>query len=294
MKVGFIGLGIMGKPMSTNLLKKGYELVVYDINDDSVDEVVKQGAERGLNGADVAARTDVVILMLPNSPHVDNALFGENGVYEGIKEGMTVIDMSSINPNESIRFANELKNKSVSFLDAPVSGGEPGAIAGTISVMVGGSKEVFDRYYDLMMAMSGSVTRCGEVGAGNTTKLANQMIVASNIAAVSEAFVFAKKSGVDPKLVFEAIKGGLAGSTVMNQKGPMMLEGNFEPGFRIALHIKDLKNAQETSEVNKCETPLLTETLNIMLSVSEDGFSLNDHSALVTYFEKLNDLKLTD
>lgn len=294
MKVGFIGLGIMGKPMSTNLLKKGYRLVVYDINDDSVDEVVKQGAERGLNGADVAARTDVVILMLPNSPHVDNALFGENGVYEGIKEGMTVIDMSSINPNESIRFANELKNKSVSFLDAPVSGGEPGAIAGTISVMVGGSKEVFDRYYDLMMAMSGSVTRCGEVGAGNTTKLANQMIVASNIAAVSEAFVFAKKSGVDPKLVFEAIKGGLAGSTVMNQKGPMMLEGNFEPGFRIALHIKDLKNAQETSEVNKCETPLLTETLNIMLSVSEDGFSLNDHSALVTYFEKLNDLKLTD
>lgn len=290
MKVGFIGLGIMGRPMSKNLLKAGYDLTVFDFNKVAVDDVVVNGAKAALSGKEVGESVDVLITMLPNSPHVKSALFDKNGAAEGLKKGTVVIDMSSINPVESQDIAKKLAELEIEFLDAPVSGGEPKAIDGTISVMVGGKQEIFDKYYDLIKAMAGSVVRVGDVGAGNTTKLANQIIVALNIAALSEAFVLCEKAKVDPQLVFDAIKGGLAGSTVMNAKAPMMINRNFEPGFRIELHIKDLQNALDTSHAINVSLPLTAQVMEIMQALKVDGRETKDHSAILNYYEKINNV----
>lgn len=294
MKVGFIGLGIMGKPMCANLLKKGYDVVCYTLNPEKVKEMEAQGAKGAASAKEVGEKVDVLITMVPNSPQVEDVLFGENGAAEGLKSGATVIDMSSINPVESQRFADLLAKQGVEFMDAPVSGGEPGAIAGTISVMVGGKQEVFDKHYDLLKAMAGSVVRVGDVGAGNVTKLSNQIIVAVNIAAVSEAFVLAKKANVDPNLVFAAIKGGLAGSNVMNAKAPMMLERNFDPGFRIDLHIKDLQNALDAAHSLHSSVPLCAQAMEMMQAVKNDGFGSCDHSKLLHFYEKMNNTALDD
>lgn len=290
MKVGFIGLGIMGRPMSKNLLKAGYDLTVFDFNKNAVEDVVAAGAKAAKSGKEVGENVDVLITMLPNSPHVKSALFDKNGAAEGLKRGTVVIDMSSINPVESQNIAKKLAEIGIEFLDAPVSGGEPKAIDGTISVMVGGKEEIFDKYYDLMKSMAGSVVRVGDVGAGNTTKLANQMIVALNIAALSEAFVLCEKANVDPQLVFEAIKGGLAGSTVMNAKAPMMINRNFEPGFRIELHIKDLQNALDTSHAINVSLPLTSQVMEMMQALKIDGRETKDHSAILNYYEKINNV----
>lgn len=290
MKVGFIGLGIMGRPMSKNLLKAGYDLTVFDFNKNAVEDVVAAGAKAAASGKEVGENVDVLITMLPNSPHVKSALFDKNGAAEGLKRGTVVIDMSSINPVESQNIAKKLDEIGIEFLDAPVSGGEPKAIDGTISVMVGGKEEIFDKYYDLMKSMAGSVVRVGDVGAGNTTKLANQMIVALNIAALSEAFVLCEKANVDPQLVFEAIKGGLAGSTVMNAKAPMMINRNFEPGFRIELHIKDLQNALDTSHAINVSLPLTSQVMEMMQALKIDGRETKDHSAILNYYEKINNV----
>lgn len=290
MKVGFIGLGIMGRPMSKNLLKAGYDLTVFDFNKNAVEDVVAAGAKAAKSGKEVGENVDVLITMLPNSPHVKSALFDKNGAAEGLKRGTVVIDMSSINPVESQNIAKKLDEMGIEFLDAPVSGGEPKAIDGTISVMVGGKEEIFDKYYDLMKSMAGSVVRVGDVGAGNTTKLANQMIVALNIAALSEAFVLCEKANVDPQLVFEAIKGGLAGSTVMNAKAPMMINRNFEPGFRIELHIKDLQNALDTSHAINVSLPLTSQVMEMMQALKIDGRETKDHSAILNYYEKINNV----
>ncbi len=292
MKVGFIGLGIMGKPMCKNVLKAGYEVIAYDFNEAAVNEVVEAGAKKAANGKEVAESSDVVITMLPNSPHVNSALFDANGIAEGLSRGKAVIDMSSISPVASREFNEKLEKMGVDFLDAPVSGGEPKAIDGTIAVMVGGKKEVFDKYYDLMMTMADSVTYVGEAGAGNITKLANQMIVALNIVAVSEAFALAKKAGVDPELVFQAIKGGLAGSTVMNAKTPMILSRNFDPGFRIELHIKDLQNALDTSHEINASIPFTAQVMEVLQGLKIDGYEKQDHSAIAKYFEKINNLTI--
>ena len=242
-EIGFVGLGIMGKPMVRNLIKADYAVTVYDIVAEAVEEMATEGATPASSAAEVASKNSIVITMVPDSPQSEAAILGPGGVLEGASEGDTVIDMSSIAPASSKKIGGSCDAAGINFLDAPVSGGETGAIEGTLAVMVGGDKEVFEKNYDLLTAMSGSIVLCGGHGAGNTTKLANQIIVAGNIAALGEALVLAKKSGIDPKVVFEAIKGGLAGSTVMNTKGPMMLEGNFDPGFRIVLHQKDLHNA---------------------------------------------------
>jgi len=291
-KVGFIGLGIMGKPMAKNVLKAGHELTVFDFNKGAIEELVAAGATAAESGKEVAQQSDVVITMLPNSPHVKSALFAENGLAEGLSTGKAIIDMSSISPVASREFAADLEKYEVDFLDAPVSGGEPGAIAGTIAVMVGGKKEVFDKYYDLLMTMAGSVTYVGEVGAGNITKLANQMIVALNIATVSEALTFATKAGVDPELVFEAIKGGLAGSNVMNAKVPMMLDRNFKAGFRVELHIKDLQNALDTSHEINAAIPFTSQAMEILQAIKIDGYEKEDHSSIAKYFEKLNNITI--
>ena len=290
MRVGFIGLGIMGKPMAKNLLKAGYDLVVADLNQEAVAELAAAGAQAAANGAGVAGACQVVITMVPNSPHVRAAVLGENGVAQGAKPGTVLIDMSSIDPTESKAIGAELAKKGIEMLDAPVSGGEPKAIDGTISVMVGGKRELFDRYYDLLMAMAGSVVYVGELGSGNVAKLANQIVVAVNIAAVAEALTFAKKAGTDPELVYQAIRGGLAGSTVMDAKAPMMLAGNFKPGFRVELHIKDLTNALNAAHAISAPVPLTGQLMEIMQSVKADGCDKEDHSSIVRFYEKLSNV----
>lgn len=292
MKIGFVGLGIMGKPMAKNLIKDGYEVICYDFNQSNMDEVAAAGASTAKNSQELANQSDIVITMLPNSPNVEAALFSEEGIDAGISEGKIVIDMSSINPVSSQRFAEKLAGLGVEFLDAPVSGGEPKAIDGTIAVMVGGKKKVFDQCYELLLSMASSVTYIGEVGAGNIAKLANQIIVAINIAAVGEALSFATKAGADPELVYQGIRGGLAGSTVMDAKSPMILNRDFDPGFRIELHIKDLQNALDTSHMINAGIPLTAQLMEIMQVLKNDGLEKKDHSAIACYYEKINNLTI--
>ena len=285
MIVGFIGLGIMGKPMSKNILKAGYKLVVYNRSAPAVNELVSLGAIRADSPMKVAEKCDAIITMLPDSPEVREVCLGENGIIKGAKPGTTVIDMSSIDPNETKAIGADLEKKNISMLDAPVSGGEPKAIDGTLSVMVGGNKEDFDKFYDLLMTMASSVVYVGNLGSGNVAKLANQVIVAVNIAAVSEALALAKKNGADPKLVYEAIRGGLAGSTVLDAKAPMMLSHDFKPGFRMELHIKDLNNVINAASATNADVPLSSKVLDMMKSLQEEGYGKEDHSALFRYFE---------
>ncbi|HGF8405598.1 TPA: 2-hydroxy-3-oxopropionate reductase [Enterococcus faecium] len=292
MKIGFVGLGIMGKPMAKNLIKDGYEVICYDFNQSNMDEVAAAGASTAKNSQELANQSDIVITMLPNSPNVEAALFSEEGIAAGISEGKIVIDMSSINPVSSQRFAEKLAGLGVEFLDAPVSGGEPKAIDGTIAVMVGGKKKVFDQCYELLLSMASSVTYIGEVGAVNIAKLANQIIVAINIAAVGEALSFATKAGADPELVYQGIRGGLAGSTVMDAKSPMILNRDFDPGFRIELHIKDLQNALDTSHMINAGIPLTAQLMEIMQVLKNDGLEKKDHSAIACYYEKINILTI--
>lgn len=285
-KIGFIGLGIMGRPMAKNLLKAGYALTVYD-KFANCDELSALGAKVAASNKEVAAQSDIVITMLPNSPHVREAVLGENGVVDGARAGTILVDMSSIAPGVSQEIAAAVKAKGVIMLDAPVSGGEPKAIDGTLAIMVGGDPQAFATVKPLLEKMGSSVVHVGDVGAGNVTKLANQVIVALNIAAVSEAFVLATKAGVNPQAVFDAIKGGLAGSTVMNAKIPMILDGNFKPGFRIELHIKDLQNALDTAHALNVPVPLTANVMETLQALKVDEMAACDHSAIVRHYEKL-------
>ncbi|MDF2942314.1 MAG: tartronate semialdehyde reductase [Herbinix sp.] len=287
MKIGFIGLGIMGKPMAKNLIKAGHDLIVFDVIKENVDDVVVAGAKSAASSKQVAQECKLIITMLPNSPHVKTVIMGENGILEGASEETIVVDMSSIAPSASQEMEKSCAEKGVKLIDAPVSGGEPKAIDGSLSIMVGGDKAVFDEVYDILMVMGASAVHCGDIGAGNTTKLANQVIVALNIAAVSEAFMLSTKAGVDPIKVFDAIKGGLAGSTVMNAKIPMITEGNFKPGFKIDLHIKDLNNALETGHTVGAPLPLTATVLEMLQMLHADGFGQYDHSGIAKYYEKL-------
>lgn len=287
MKIGFIGLGIMGKPMAKNLITAGHELVVYDIMEENVKILTEAGAKAAANAREVAEQCTTIITMLPNSPHVTEVVMGKDGVLEGAQPESILIDMSSIAPLASQKIAAACQEKGVKMIDAPVSGGEPKAIDGTLSIMVGGEEEVFKRVYDILMQMGASAVYCGSIGAGNTTKLANQVIVALNIAAVSEAFMLSTKAGVEPQRVFDAIKGGLAGSTVMNAKIPMILERNFDPGFKIDLHIKDLNNAIETAHEVGAYLPLTAEVMEMLQMLHKDGMGACDHSAIVRYYEKI-------
>lgn len=287
-KVGFIGLGIMGKPMAMNLIKAGYDLVVYDVVKAPVDELVAAGATEAGSCKEVAEQSGrLLFTMLPNSPEVKEVMTGDNSVLDGAKEGLIVVDTSSIAPLAAQDAYAAAKEKGVRYLDAPVSGGEPKAIDGTLAIMVGGDEDVFEQVKEILLIVGASAVYCGESGSGNTTKLANQIIVALNIAAVSEAFVLAEKAGVDPEKVFNAIKGGLAGSTVMNAKVPLTLEGNFKPGFRIELHIKDLQNAIDTAHEVGVPIPLTAGVMEIMQALKVDGKAKDDHGGLIQYYEKL-------
>ncbi len=293
MKIGFIGLGIMGKPMAKNLVKAGYELVVLDRNTSAVDELVELGADKEVTPKDVAAKSDIIITMLPNSPQVKEVALLENGIIEGAASGTIFIDMSSISPLASKEVAKKLAEKGIEMIDAPVSGGEPKAIEGSLSIMVGGKEEIFNKVKDLLLIMGSSAVLCGDVGAGNVTKLANQVIVALNIAAMSEAFVLGTKAGVSPELIYNAIRGGLAGSTVLDAKAPMVMDRNFKPGFKIDLHIKDLANAVETAAEVGAPMLLTNQVLEMMRNLHQNGEGQSDHSALVKFYEKLGNTEVT-
>ena len=292
MKIGFIGLGIMGKPMAKNILKSGIgELYVNTRNKSVVEELVTAGAAYATY-QELGEKCDVILTMLPNFPQVKSVMLGENGVANSMRTGSVFIDMSSINPVASKEIAAALAEKGVDMLDAPVSGGEPKAIDGSLSFMVGGKQEIFDTYKPLLLTMGTSVVRCGEVGAGNTTKLANQIIVACNIQALSEALTLAQKAGVDPGLVFQAIKGGLAGSTVMNAKAPMMIAGNDKPGFKIDLHIKDLNNALDCAHTVGAPVPMTAQVQEIMQWMHNHEGGQKDHSAIAQYYEYLTGIQI--
>lgn len=291
MKIGFIGLGIMGKPMAKNLLKAGKSVVVFDVVKEPVEEVVRAGAEAAASPKDVAAGTDVIITMLPNSPHVRDVLCGTNGVLEGLSAGKIVVDMSSIAPIAAREMCALVREKGGEMLDAPVSGGQEKAEKGTLAIMVGGAESVYGKVREIFDLL-GKSTYVGESGAGQVTKLVNQTIVAVNIAAVAEGMTFAKKAGVDPERVFNAIRGGLAGSQCMEDKAPRMLEERYNPGFRITLHVKDLNNVLETSRNLHISMPLTSQVMEMMQNLMARGCEGMDHGALGKFYELLNDVSL--
>jgi 2-hydroxy-3-oxopropionate reductase len=286
-KVGFIGLGIMGKPMAKNLLKAGFHLVVFSRNKRSVEELVQEKAIHADSPKEVAKRAEVIITMLPDSAEVQEVILGKDGVIQGIKPGSVVIDMSSINPLVTQEIAGTLKGKGVEMLDAPVSGGEAGAIQGTLAIMAGGEKSVFNESMEIFKAMGRNIVHVGGIGAGGFVKLVNQIIVALNIAAVGEAFTLGVKAGLDPQVMYQAIRGGLAGSSVLETKAPMIFGRNFKPGFKIRLHQKDLKNALSTAKDLGVPLPLSSLVQQIFVSLITDGRGDEDHSALATFFEKM-------
>lgn len=292
MKIGFIGLGIMGRPMALNLAKAGHELVVEDRNRAPIAELVAAGADTAATAREVAERTDLVITMLPNSPQVEEVVLGVDGVRDGAHDGLVYVDASSINPLVSRSVSEKLAQVGVPMVDAPVSGGEPMAVNGTLSFMVGGPEDVVEQVRPVLDVMGASVVRVGDIGAGNIAKLANQAIVAVNIAVVAEALVLAQKAGVDPEAVFQAIKGGLAGSTVMNAKAPMMLDHDFQPGFRINLHLKDLTNVMATSHEVGAPMPLTAEVFELMTQLKAHGFEREDHSSLLRTYESAAGIEL--
>lgn len=282
MQIGFVGLGIMGRPMCRNLIKAGHDMVVYDIVPAEI-----EGATAARSASEVAAKSDLVITMLPDGPEVEQAVLGPAGVLEGARAGSTIIDMSSISPLVAQKVGAACAAKGVHFLDAPVSGGEPKAIDATLAIMVGGDEAVFQKVVPVLRALGSSVTLTGAVGAGNVTKLANQIMVACNIAAMGEALVLATSAGLDPNVVFNAVKGGLAGSTVLNAKAPMVIARNFKAGFRIRLHEKDLRNALLTAESLKVGLPLTSSVQQMLIALINQGKGELDHSAIVTFIEQM-------
>jgi len=291
-RVGFIGLGIMGRPMAKNLLKAGFPLVVFSRSKGSVAELVKEGALSADSSKGVAERAEVIITMLPDSPEVKEVVLGEGGVIQGVKPGAVVIDMSSINPLVTQEIARTLDVKGVKMLDAPVSGGETGAIQGTLAIMVGGEKKVFEDCLEILKAMGKNIVHVGGIGAGGYVKLVNQIIVALNIASVGEAFCLGVKAGLDPQVIYQAIRGGLAGSQVLETKAPMIFQRNFKPGFKIKLHQKDLQNALSTAKDLGVPLPLSSFVQQIFVSLRTEGRGDEDHSALATFFEKMAQVEI--
>lgn len=290
--IGFIGLGIMGLPMSKNLVKKGYQVIGYNRSQTAMEALQAAGGTVAASIAQLAEKAQVIITMLPDSPDVQAVALGEGGILQSAKAGTLYIDMSSIEPLVAREVHTALAAKGIRMLDAPVSGGEPKAIDGTLSVMAGGSEADFAEAQPIFAAMAASAVRVGDIGAGNVCKLANQIVVALNIAAVAEALSLAAKAGVDPQLVYQAIRGGLAGSTVMDAKAPMMLSGNEKPGFKVKLHIKDMNNVQQTAHAIGAPLPLSAIAMEILQAVRVDGRAEADHSTMARFYEKLANIRL--
>lgn len=291
MKLGFVGLGIMGRPMAKHLVQAGYDVMVTDLNQNLVDELVQMGASSG-SYSEMGSQCDIVMMILPNASIVKSVIFGEDGVASSMKEGGIIIDHSSVTPVESKECYDALKERGIGFLDAPVSGGEPGAVAGSLAIMVGGDEEVFAKVEPYLQAYASSVLRIGESGGGSIAKLANQIIVNNNIAIVSEALVFAKKAGADPEKVYQAIRSGLAGSSVLDAKAPMMIDHNFVPGGTIKVNHKDITNVIKTAHSIDVPVPYTAQLYEIMQSLKVHGHLGDDHAGIVQYFETLADVSV--
>ncbi|AZB41531.1 2-hydroxy-3-oxopropionate reductase [Bacillus sp. FJAT-42376] len=286
-KIGFIGLGIMGKPMALNLIKAGHKLTVCDINQEAVNTLVENGAESAATPREAAEKSEIIITVLPASQHVKAVVLGDNGILAGSKEGSVIIDMSSITPEVSRELAAEAAKYGVGMLDAPVSGGEPKAIDGTLAIMVGGKEDVFQSVETVLSGMGKEITLVGDNGCGVTAKLANQIIVNLNIAAMSEALVLASKAGIDIEKMYKAIRGGLAGSAVLDAKVPMILDRNFVAGGSIAINLKDITNVMDTAHEIGVPLPLSSQLLEIFHALKIDGKLNDDHGSIVRYYEKL-------
>ncbi len=291
MKLGFIGLGIMGRPMAKNLLKAGVELLVADLNKDAVADVVAAGAKEA-SYTEIGEQCDRIIIMVPSGAISKSILFGEGGVASTVKKGAVVCDMSSVTPVESQECYEDLKKLGVGFVDAPVSGGEPGAVAGSLAIMAGGDQEDFDAMKEYFDILGNSALLIGPSGSGSVTKLANQIIVNNNIAVVSEAFVLAAKAGADPEKVYQAIRGGLAGSAVLDAKIPMIIERNFKPGGPIRINHKDIKNVVNTAHAIDVPIPYTAQLYEILQTLKIHGHMEDDHGGIVQYFEKLADVEV--
>ena len=293
-RIGFVGLGIMGKPMAINISKAGLPLTVFDRHSENVDDLVASGAIAGNSPADVGEKSDIIITMVQNSPESEQAITGSGGILSGASRNNLVIDMSSIEPRVSQIIAKKCASKGVNFIDAPVSGGEPFAKSGDLAIMAGGNDDDFERAKPIFEIVGKSSVLCGTTGAGNVTKLANQIIVGANIHALSEALVLGKKAGVNPETIYNAIKGGLAGSNVMNAKGPMMYERNFDPGFRIELHFKDINNAMATAKELNVPLQVTANLQQVLTSLVEMGNGKNDHSAILRYVERISGVEVSN
>ena len=291
-KIAFVGLGIMGKPMAKNLLKAGYELSVYDLFPDPVKELEKEGAKGCKTASEASSNASITITMVQDGPQAESAICGAGGVLEGASKGHLVIDMSSIAPGVSEKIGKICDEKGVSFLDAPVSGGEPFAISGDLAIMVGGSADNFEQAKPLFEILGKSSILCGKHGAGQITKLANQICVGANIHALAEALTLAAKAGVNPETVYKAIQGGLAGSNVINAKAPMMVERNFNPGFRIELHYKDINNAMEAARDLDVPLQVTANLQQVLTALVIEGEGKSDHSAIAKYVEKLAGIEI--
>ncbi len=286
--IGFIGLGIMGKPMAINLLKAGYNIIVFNRTPIPAEELREKGCTKVSSVTDITKSCDTIITMLPDSPQSEEIIIGEKGIIQTAKKGTLVIDMSSINPMVSIKIGEKLLNKGIDFLDAPVSGGEKGAIEGTLAIMAGGKKEVFERALPIFKILGNSYFLIGKNGAGNFAKLINQIIVTINIAAVSEAFTLAKKAGLSPTLVYNAIRNGYAGSKVMDSKLPMIIKKDFKPGFKIDLNKKDLQNVLNAGAALNIPLPLTSVVLEILKSLSCSGYGNMDNAGIIKFYENIS------
>ena len=290
-KIGFIGLGIMGKPMANHLMDAGYELVVHNRNRDAVDELVGKGAIEAHSGKEVAEQSDIIITMLPDSPDVESVALGEGGIIEGAHEGLIFVDMSTIAPSVTTKVGELLAKKGVQSLDAPVSGGDIGAQNATLSIMVGGEEDTFNTVKPLFDVMGQSAILCGPLGAGQTVKACNQILVAVTIAGVSEALTMGTKAGVDPIKIVQVLSGGLARCGVLENRGERMVNGDFDPGFRIRLHYKDLNIIQKTSNDFGVPLPVTSEVFELFKTAMVKGRGELDHSGLLTIIEDMSNIQ---
>ncbi len=286
-RIGFIGLGIMGKPMARNLLKAGYSLTVFNRSRPAMEELKREGATAGSSPQDVAAGAEVVITMLPNSPDVEAVVLGTNGVLAGARRDSIVVDMSTISPLVSQKIYHEARKKNVKALDTPVSGGEKGAIDGTLSIMVGGDQDAFEAVLPIFQAMGKTITYMGPAGAGGFTKLANQVIVAINLSAIGEALTLGRQAGLNPERLIQALSGGMAGSRCLEMKGPQIIKRNFQPGFRIDLHYKDLGLIMEAARALQVPLPTTAVVQELFSALRVKGRGSLDHSAVITILEEL-------
>jgi 2-hydroxy-3-oxopropionate reductase len=286
-RIGFIGLGIMGKHMAAHLLEAGYELVAYDIVEEALANIVGLGAGRGASCKDVASRVDVVISMVPDSPDVEKVALSEDGIMQAARKGLIYLDMSTISPQIAIRVSNELGKKGVRCLDAPVSGGEVGAKNAALSIMVGGPEDLFHEMLPVFQVMGKTITHCGGPGAGQIVKACNQIQVALNFVGLAEALVLGAKAGVDPAIIIKVLSGGYAQTRVMDVRGPRMIQGDFEPGFKSKFHYKDLNIIMETARALNVSLPATALTQQLFSALLAAGRGDLDHSAVLTLLEDL-------